>query len=77
MAQQARRGIRVPDFLPVLPLLDVVIFPNIITSLSAERASSIEAVERALASSRIILLVTQKDRDCDDPEENDPMENDY
>jgi len=71
VAQQARRGIRVPDFLPVLPLRDVVIFPNIITSLSAERASSIEAVERALASSRIILLVTQKDRDCDDPEEND------
>jgi ATP-dependent Lon protease len=64
-------AIKIPDVLPVLPLKDAVIFPYIILPLSVGRDKSVLAVDRALAESRVIMLVAQRDSADDNPGEND------
>jgi ATP-dependent Lon protease len=64
-------AIKIPDVLPVLPLKDTVIFPYIILPLSVGRDKSVVAVDRALAESRVIMLVAQKDGALDNPGEAD------
>jgi ATP-dependent Lon protease len=64
-------AIKVPDVLPVLPLKDTVIFPYIILPLSVGRDKSVLAVDRALAESRVIMLVAQRDGAMDNPGEAD------
>ena len=62
---------RIPSELPVLPLRDMVVHPFIISPLSVAREISIQAVDRGLSDNRMILLVAQKDRDEEDPGEDD------
>src|SRR5215470_1197228 len=64
-------AIKIPDVLPVLPLKDTVIFPYIILPLSVGRDKSVLAVDRALAESRVIMLVAQRDGATDNPGEAD------
>jgi len=64
-------AIKIPDVLPVLPLKDTVVFPYIILPLSVGRDKSVLAVDRALAESRVIMLVAQKDAANDNPGEGD------
>ncbi len=66
-APSAPEPIQIPDFLPVLPLKDVVLFPYVIVPLSVSREKSIAAVDAALAEQRILLLVAQKDSSVEDP----------
>jgi ATP-dependent Lon protease len=66
-ADRTRDPVKIPKSLPVLPLRDMVVYPFIIAPLSIARRSSIRAVDRALASNRMVLLVTQKERDEDEP----------
>ncbi len=47
--------------LPVLPLRDVVVFPNMIVPLFVGRPKSVLALEHALKNGRQVLMVTQKD----------------
>jgi len=63
--------VRIPAELPVLPLRDMVLYPFIIAPLSVARDVSIQAVDRALAENRMILLVAQKDKDEEEPGEDD------
>ena len=61
--------------LPVLPLRDAVVFPKMVLPLFVGRASSMAAVERAMASeSRQILLVAQKDLEAKNPSPQDLYE---
>jgi ATP-dependent Lon protease len=54
--------------LPVLPLKSAVLFPYLVMPLSAGRASSIAAVEAALATeSKEILIFTQRDPELELP----------
>jgi ATP-dependent Lon protease len=62
---------RIPSELPVLPLRDMVVHPFIISPLSVAREISIQAVDRGLSDNRMILLTAQKDRDEEDPGEDD------
>ncbi|MFP5286099.1 MAG: endopeptidase La, partial [Thermoanaerobaculia bacterium] len=64
-------AIKIPDVLPVLPLKDTVVFPYIILPLSVGRDKSVLAVDRALAESRVIMLVAQRDSAVDNPGEGD------
>jgi ATP-dependent Lon protease len=69
--QPQEDSIKIPDVLPVLPLKDTVVFPYIILPLSVGRDKSVLAVDRALAESRVIMLVAQRDAAMDNPGEDD------
>jgi ATP-dependent Lon protease len=58
---------KIPEVLPVLPLRDVVVFPYVILPLSVSREKSLRAVDTALVENRMILLLTQRQQEVDDP----------
>ena len=51
----------------LLPLRDVVVFPNMVVPLFVGRSKSIKALEKSMELNQKILLVTQKDPSDDDP----------
>mgnify|MGYP001356191904 CR=1 FL=1 len=55
----------------VLPLRDIVVFPNMIVPLFVGRMKSIKALENAEKNKKEILLVAQKDANVDDPNQKD------
>jgi ATP-dependent Lon protease len=61
----------VPDELPVLALREFVVFPYMVLPLIVTRERSIAAVEDALASDRLVLLVAQRNVDTLDPDPDD------
>ena len=63
--------LRIPKELPVLPLRDIVVYPFIIVPLSVSRERSIKAIDQALAENRMILLVSQKNSQVEEPAEKD------
>ncbi len=63
--------LKFPEELPVLPLRDVVVFPMMITPLFVGRKFSLNAVEESLKEHKLILLLTQKDKEVDEPKPQD------
>jgi ATP-dependent Lon protease len=63
--------IEIPDTIPVLPVRDIVIFPYMIIPLFVGREMSINAIDRAINSNRLILLLTQKDMSIENPTPED------
>ncbi len=63
--------IDIPENLPVLMLRDIVVFPYMIVPLYVGRLKSKRAVDKALKSNRMILLLTQKDGSVEDPNPRD------
>ena len=57
--------------IPLLPLRDVVVYPHMVTPLFVGRGKSIEALERAMAADKQVLLVAQKNPQQDDPQADD------
>ena len=53
--------------LPLLPLRDIVVFPNMIVPLFVGRDKSVVALEKAMDSDKEIFLVAQLDPAEDDP----------
>lgn len=53
--------------LPLLPLRDVVVFPQMVVPLFVGREKSILALEESMAQQKQIILVAQKDAADDDP----------
>ncbi len=58
---------KLPEVLPVLALRDVVVYPYVILPLSVSREKSIRAVDTALVENRMILLLSQKQVEMDNP----------
>ena len=56
------------ETLPVLPLRDIVVFPQMIVPLFVGRDKSVAALEAAMAADKAIFLVAQLDKDEDDPD---------
>jgi ATP-dependent Lon protease len=56
---------------PVLPLRDIVVFPNMVVPLFVGRDKSVSALEAAMAADKEIFLVAQLDPAQDDPERDD------
>ena len=57
---------------PLIPMRDVVVFPQMVTPLFVHRAKSIAALEQALLrDDRLVVLVAQKDPETEDPVEED------
>ena len=59
-----------PSELPVVPLRNAVVLPLTAAPLSVSRPMSVEAVNRALAGERLVLLLLQKS-DVDEPSPED------
>ena len=45
---------------PLLPLRDIVIFPNMVVPLFVGREKSIKALQESMKSDKSIVLITQK-----------------
>ena len=59
------------EFFPTLPLRDIVVFPGMIVPLFVGRDKSIKALNEVMKSSKKIILITQKNAEIDDPNEED------
>tara|TARA_B100001057_G_scaffold448028_1_gene487994 strand:- start:91 stop:2478 length:2388 start_codon:yes stop_codon:yes gene_type:complete len=57
--------------LPLLPLRDIVVFPNMVIPLFVGRDKSINALNEVMKKEKKIVLVTQKNSEVDDPSKND------
>ena len=56
---------------PLLPLRDIVVFPNMVIPLFVGRDKSISALNEAMKKDKKIILVTQKNSEIDDPKKTD------
>ena len=56
---------------PLLPLRDIVVFPNMVIPLFVGRDKSIAALNEVMKKDKKIVLVTQKNSEIDDPKKND------
>ncbi len=63
--------IDIPKTLPLLPLRDIVVFPNMVVPIMVAREASVEALQAALVQDRFIFLVLQKDPETEYPEKRD------
>lgn len=57
--------------MPVLPLRGVTIFPEMIMHFDVGREKSLKALEEAMKQNELILAVTQRDADVDEPSRKD------
>jgi len=64
----------VTDLLPLIPMRDVVVLPDMTMPLFVARARSLRAVERAMAGDRRVFLVTQRGETTDLPSAADLFE---
>ncbi len=53
--------------LPLLPIRNTVLIPNVVTPLMVGRDASIKAIESALSRDRTLFVVTQKNEEVEDP----------
>ena len=57
---------------PLIPLRDVVVFPQMVQALIISRPKSIAALEQALLQDdRRVVLVAQKSPECENPTQSD------
>ena len=57
--------------LPLVPLRDVVIFPGVVTPLFVGRDKSINALQKAMADDKSVMLIAQRNADDEDPKKED------
>ncbi|WP_136798317.1 endopeptidase La [Desulfosediminicola ganghwensis] len=67
----SNEDMEIPEVLPMMAVRDVVVFNYMIIPLFVGRPGSVEAVNEALNSNKLLMLVTQKDATKDDPKEDD------
>ncbi|NOR26142.1 MAG: endopeptidase La [Desulforhopalus sp.] len=61
----------IPEVLPMMAVRDVVVFNYMIIPLFVGRPGSVEAVNEALGTNKLLMLVTQKDATKDNPQIED------
>jgi len=66
-----RIGKAIPEQLPILPIRDSVAFPNTIMPLSVGREKSKRIIEKAVIGDKLIGVVTQLDKNTEDPSQKD------
>ena len=68
---QDQAGFDEKFYYPLLPLRDVVVFPNVVVPLFVGRKKSIKALEYALSHEKEVFLSAQADANVDDPTPKD------
>lgn len=71
LEEKSEKEIEIPDNLPVLPVRDIVVFPYMILPLFVGREMSIKAIDLCLDNNRLVLLLTQKDLNVENPMPDD------
>ncbi|MEX0680407.1 MAG: endopeptidase La [Balneolales bacterium] len=61
----------IPDQLPILPLKNTVLYPGVVIPITVGRDRSLELVRKAYEADKTIGIVTQKNKDQEDPEPED------
>ena len=61
----------IPLRLPLIPVRDLVVFPNMVIPLFVGRAISIRAIEEAFSSHKMVLLASQKNLETESPMPSD------
>jgi ATP-dependent Lon protease len=74
LIEEQNQKLHIPAKLPVLLLRDIVIFPYMIAPLFVGREKSKNAIDQSLSTNRMILLLTQKDMEIEDPKREDVYE---
>ncbi len=69
--QREEKEIEIPEKLPVLPVRDIVVFPYMILPLFVGREMSIKAIDNSLSADKMIMLLTQKDLNVENPGADD------
>ncbi len=65
------RPVVLPDELPILPLRDTVLFPNSFMPLAVARESSVQLIDEAISSGKMIGVFTQRDASVEEPQQED------
>ena len=60
-----------PDSLPILPLKNTVLFPGVVIPITAGRDKSIKLINEANKGDKLIGVVSQIDKNIEDPYLND------
>lgn len=68
------KKLQIPKKLPILMLRDIVVFPYMVIPLFVGRDKSKKAIDHSLASHRMILLLTQKHVETEEPKREDIYE---
>ena len=63
--------LNIPKELPILMLRDIVVFPYMVVPLFVGREKSKNAIDHALSTHRMILLLTQKNMEIEEPKTED------
>ncbi len=61
------RTTHVPEVLPLIPLRDLIVFPNLVVPLFVGRERSIHALEQAMRTDHLVALVTQRAAETQEP----------
>jgi len=62
---------RIPANLPILPLKEAVVYPEIVAPIIVATPRGVKLIDEAVMGDRIIALVTTKTEDVEDPGAND------
>ncbi len=66
-AIRERRGQPIPAALPVLPLKDMVTYPDTLTPLAVGQERSVRLVDDVLSGGRMLVLVASRDPELEEP----------
>ena len=67
LQKEESRGI--PEILPILPVLDVTLFPRMVLPLVVQEKGSQQLIDEAMAKDRLIGIVVSKKTDLKMPSE--------
>ena len=70
----AADSVSTPALMPVIPMRDLVLFPDMTVPLFAGRPKTLRAIERAMAGDRRLLVITQRSGETDTPAQDDLFE---
>ncbi|MCL5276305.1 MAG: endopeptidase La [Deltaproteobacteria bacterium] len=65
--EQSQEKLKIPSELPLVPIRDIVLFPNMILPLFVGREASIAAIDYALTKERLVAFSVQKDMNEETP----------